>query len=199
MLMGRLVFREAEEKRHLRGKEILVLGCLLTMLAGSLVACDSGDSQAPAKLPVADESQVDPRPIGAFQFWNPQIGFDVYPWDNRVMSDAERDKDPVHNPAWPYFETCMQASGSPVRAASQTRFAQKDLTAFVAELNRANPDSKPNLTILQTSPAQRKAAVQPGSGAAKAVAFLDCANQWLTKSSKELFEATGVPNEYYPK
>jgi len=168
------------------------------MLAGSLVACDSGDSQAPAKLPVADESQVDPRPIGAFQFWNPQVGFDVYPWDNRRMSDADREKDPVYNPAWPYFETCMQAAGTPVRAASQARFAQKDMTTFVGELNRANPDSKANFRILQTPLSERKTAFQAGSGSAKAVAFLDCANQWLTKSSKELFEKTGIPNEYYP-
>ncbi len=180
---------------------LTLAGAGITFVFGTIaiVNVTSGDSQAPAKLPVADGSQVDSRPLGAFQFWNPQVGFDVYPWDNRAISGADHDKDPVYNPAWPYFETCMQASGSPVRAASQTRFAQKDLTAFVAELNRTNPDSKANLTILQTSPARRKASVQPGTGAARAVAFLDCANQWLTKSSKEVFEATGVPNEYYPK
>lgn len=170
----------------------------LALLGLLAAACASDGRQAPATLPVTDESQIDPRPIGAFQFWNPQVGFDVYPWDNRAMSDADREKDPVYNPAWPYFESCMQTAGAPVRAATSARFAQTDLNAFLGELNRANPDPKTNLTILQTPPAQRKAAVQPGSSAAKAVAFPECADQWLTKSSKELFEATGVPNEYYP-
>lgn len=173
---------------------------IMAIVVGTIAVVNarSGESQAPAKPPASDESQVDPRPIGAFQFWNPQVGFDVYSWDNRAMSDADREKDPVYNPAWPYFETCMQSAGAPVRASSQVRFAQRDLAAFLGELNRANPDPKANFAILQTAPAQRKATLQPGSGAAKAVAFLDCADQWLTKSSKEVFEATGVANEYYP-
>ena len=175
---------------------VAIMAIVVSTIA--VVNARSGETQAPAKPPVSDDSQVDPRPIGAFQFWNPQVGFDVYPWDNRAMSDADRQEDPVYNPAWPYFETCMQSAGAPVRASSQARFAQTDLTAFLVEINRTNPDPKANFTILQTTPTQRKAALQPTSGAAKAVAFLDCADQWLTKSSKEVFEATGVANEYYP-
>lgn len=175
------------------------IGIIAAIIGAMAVAnATPGGSQAPAQLPASDESQVDPPPVGAFQFWNPQVGFHVDAWDNRQMSDADREKDPVYSQAWPYFERCMQTAGAPVRASSQARFSQKDLTSFLVDLNRANPDAKANFTILQTAPAQRRAVVQPGSVAAKAVAFLECADQWLTKSSKEVFEATGVPNEYYP-
>ena len=173
---------------------------LATMVIGAaaVVSATADDDPSVPKLPVSDEAEVDPRPIGAFQFWNPQVGFYVHQWDDRQMSEEDKAKDPVSNPAWPPFEACMVAEGAPVRVRSIGPLTQAAISAFLGELNQANPDQEANLRLLQTPPAQRGALASSGFSAVKAVAFLKCADEWLTKSPKEVYETTGVANEHYP-
>jgi hypothetical protein len=110
-------------------------------------------------------------------------------WDDRALSDEQKEDDPSLNPAWAPFSTCLAEGGLEVRNDASQPFTQNDLDAVVERVNKDFPDREANKTIMDRG--YRTAGGSAGT-------YLRCAYDWLLKSPQEVFELTGEPNDHYP-
>jgi hypothetical protein len=176
------------------------------MLVGSLTAaCYSDDDPSREETPAgvtptaqSEPSVEHPTPLDPTippleglpnRFIGFQGVFHVPLWDDRNLSDEEKAKDPWFNPSWAPFSECLAGRGLEVRADPSQQFAQADLDRLLARLNSEYPDTDANKAI----PYDAKGKVEGDAGV-----FLDCAEAWLTKTPQEIYELTGVPNEWWP-
>jgi hypothetical protein len=178
-------------------KVLLMLSVVIATLA---VAC--GGEPPPADVPTASPSSAAaptrgsgvkdlasaPTPVRSNQFVY-EGHFWVYPWDDRELGPAAKLANPVINPAWEPFAKCLEAAGVVARLQPGAPFGLTDLDALLVRLNAEYPDTAANEKI----PFRFDAPVTDDKSA-----FLVCANDWLTRSAQEIYDITGVPNDYYP-
>ena len=139
--------------------------------------------------PVIQRVEDAPTPHPHNRFVSMDGTFFVLPWDDREISDEQKKADPIYNPAWVPFASCMETHGLAVRSSPGTKFSQADLDALVSRLNRENPDRAANLAL----PFKANGTVGGTVGA-----FLDCGEQWLTKTPQEIQTLTGVVEPTLP-
>jgi hypothetical protein len=179
--------------KRLRSASLLVASAGAVALVIAIAFARGGGASPtppPPGVPAFADTASAPAPVFRNQFVNDAGQFWVYPYDNREgLSAEQRANNPVVNPAWEPFASCMEGAGVGVRSQAGAAFAQSDLDRLLANLNREYPDTAANRRI----PVHATTEV---SGNGKA--FIDCANQWLTKSAQEIYEITGKPNAYYP-
>lgn len=124
---------------------------------------------------------------------NPFVGFSgvfhAPVWDDRELSDEQKAADPVFNPAWVPFSQCLADRGLEVRPDPSQKFSQMDVDHLLERLNAEYPDVNANRQIPFHATGK-----MPGD----AGTFLDCAEAWLLKTPQEVYDLTGVPNEYLP-
>lgn len=174
---------------------------LVVLVAAFAVACSRHDAPAtspaatasvarsPSRPPVITDIASAPTPGFRNQFVNDEGRFWVSPYDDRAMSDDAKRQNPVTNPAWEPFATCMEQAGIVVRSEPDAAFTQVDLDRLLAKLNAEYPDIAANKKLpLRFT----------GAATDDRSAFLICAGESLTKSAKEIYDTTGVPNDYYP-
>lgn len=154
----------------------------------SVALVSQGFAGAPASRPIASLAEAPSPPALPYEFISSDGRFTVSLWDDRALSPAQKAADPWVNPAWGPFAGCMEKEGYVLLAPGQPA-SQETIDALLARLNRENPDAAANRQILAQS-------LSRAQGEARA--FLACASAWLTKSPKEIYELTGVPNNWYP-
>ncbi|MCK9521300.1 MAG: hypothetical protein M0R74_20095 [Dehalococcoidia bacterium] len=162
-----------------------LLGALILV---AIMNWQTGEAGTPRGEPVVTDPQDAPPPAA----WNPFImdgRFYVAPYDDRHLSDEQKVAALVYNPAWKPFGQCMEEKAVEVRADRSVPLSQQDLDRLVERLNREYPDAEKN-KLIPLDPS--------GYVTGDAEVFLRCAEQWLTKSAKEIAEITGEPNEYWP-
>lgn len=184
------------------------LSILSVMLVGSLMtACYADDdpratSSTATQLPQATEasqtSVEHPTPLDPtippfdglpHRFIGFQGAFNVPVWDDRNLSDEEKANDPWYNPSWVPFSACLADRGLEIRSDPSQPFSQADLDRLLARLNAEYPDPEVNKQF----PYHATGKVSGDAGI-----FFDCAEEWLTKTPREIYEITGVPNLWWP-
>lgn len=109
---------------------VLVAGATLVLLSSRptdhVVAQDVGAPYPPFN-PWLDDSG---------RFYSPM-------YDDRRLSAEQKAANPVFNPQWEPFASCMETAGVAVRAPAE-RFAQSHLDALFVRLNEENPDPEAN-------------------------------------------------------
>lgn len=163
---------------------ILAAAASSAIIAGSFAWAQSQSASGGEPPSIIQRPEDAPTPRIPNRFVNWEGKFYVLPWDDREIRDEAKRDDPVYNPAWVPLSECLAGRGLEVRANPAAKFSQDDLDRLLERVNRENPDPAANLTI----PAKAS-----GHLAGAAGAFIDCAEQWLTKSPEEIAKLTGAP------
>lgn len=86
------------------------------------------------------QSEADcPPPPARSRFVTHEGFYDLPPWDDRHLSEAEKAADPWIDPFWPAFVECMQAGGIGVGTTTPETARQADIDRLVAEVNESGP------------------------------------------------------------
>jgi len=167
---------------------IVVVGGAVAMGVWALTSSKADQPPPPPAAAVTDLTNAPAPPIRN-QFIDITGRFFVVPWDDRELGPEQKAANPWYNPAWEQFSECATKGGLQAKLDPSKKFSQVDLDRLVAQLNREYPDAEANKQI----PAQATGKVRGDAGV-----FLTCAEEWLTKTPRQMYELTGVPNQWWP-
>ncbi len=165
------------------------VGLALALVGAFAVMTSQTRATTPRQGPFTPE-EIGLPPEIVTEFMDAQGQFTAPLWDSRQLSDAQKAADPVFSPGWKPFSACMANAKFELRANPARPYVQADLDQLLARLNRENPEPHANLRLSARGAAQRP----PGL----ASSYLGCAEQWLRKTPKQIYEITGEPNFWYP-
>lgn len=151
---------------------------LLSVGAAAVATVAVGAVVLAADNPYDDRQSDESLPPPAHSIWiSPDGEFEVWEYDDRELSDEEKERNPVINPRWEPFAECMADRGRTVVDGAPSDMRQSDLDALVTRLNEEYPDRDANKEV---------------GGAADtsglAADFLSCADEWLNLDQAELEE-----------